>query len=229
MLSLIHKKRYFVLHAPLQTGKTSALLALRDLLNGGVHGRYRCVYVNVEAGQAAREGRAEAKRAMLSELEIDAEATLNDRLPASLWPGLLEPVGPAGVLRQLLARSVQANPVPLVLLIDEIDTLIGDTLIAVLRQLTSGSSTGKPGPQLLLQAFLQRIVKSGGRLAARVWLGRMRTDLLIVWPAGAPPDCTRRMVIECKVLRRSLDEPSAQGWKRRAPTWTAARPRKGIW
>ena len=31
---LIRDKRYFVLHAPRQTGKTSALLALRDLLNG---------------------------------------------------------------------------------------------------------------------------------------------------------------------------------------------------
>ena len=34
-LALIRDKRYFVLHAPRQTGKTSALLALRDLLNGG--------------------------------------------------------------------------------------------------------------------------------------------------------------------------------------------------
>ena len=50
---LIRDKRYFVLHAPRQTGKTSALLALRDLLNAEV--AYRCVYVNVEGGQAGRE------------------------------------------------------------------------------------------------------------------------------------------------------------------------------
>ena len=94
ILSLIADKRYFVLHAPRQTGKTSALLALRDLLNRGAHGRYRCVYVNVEAGQAARENRAEAMRAILSELEIEAEATLDDSLPANLWPRLLDRVGP---------------------------------------------------------------------------------------------------------------------------------------
>ena len=35
VLGLIRDERYFVLHAPRQTGKTSALLALRDLLNGG--------------------------------------------------------------------------------------------------------------------------------------------------------------------------------------------------
>ena len=138
VLSLIGDKRYFVLHAPRQTGKTSALLALRDLLNGGAHGRYRCVYVNVEAGQAARENRTEAMRAILSELELQAETTLDDRLPAELWPPLLERAGPAGVLRQMLARWAAADPTPLVLLIDEIDALVGDTLIAVLRQLRAG-------------------------------------------------------------------------------------------
>ena len=55
ILALIRKERYFVLHAPRQTGKTSALLALRDLLNGGSVGDYRCVYVNVELAQTARE------------------------------------------------------------------------------------------------------------------------------------------------------------------------------
>ena len=46
----VREKRYFVLHAPRQTGKTSVLLTLRDLLNA--EGAYRCVYVNVEGGQA---------------------------------------------------------------------------------------------------------------------------------------------------------------------------------
>ena len=38
LLDLVRDKTYFVLHAPRQTGKTSALLALRDLLNGGAAG-----------------------------------------------------------------------------------------------------------------------------------------------------------------------------------------------
>ena len=37
-LGLIRAERYFVLHAPRQTGKTSALIALRDLLNSGAAG-----------------------------------------------------------------------------------------------------------------------------------------------------------------------------------------------
>ena len=52
VLGLIWDKKYFVLHAPRQTGKTSALLALRDLLNGGGQGDFRCVYANVEGGTA---------------------------------------------------------------------------------------------------------------------------------------------------------------------------------
>ena len=39
-------------------------------------------------------------------------------------------------------------------------------------------------PQLLLQAFLQRVVNSGGRIEREYGLGRGRTDLLIVWPRG---------------------------------------------
>ncbi len=51
--ALIRDAKYFVLHAPRQTGKTSALLTLCDLLNA--QDTYRCVYVNVEGGQAARD------------------------------------------------------------------------------------------------------------------------------------------------------------------------------
>ena len=64
---------------------------------------------------------------------------------------------------------------------------------------------------MLLQAFLQRVVNSGGRVEREYGLGRMRTDLLILWPAGAPPDRARRMVIECKLLRHSLEETIRTG------------------
>jgi len=40
LLRLVRDKRYFVLHAPRQTGKTSALLALRDRLNADGHRKW---------------------------------------------------------------------------------------------------------------------------------------------------------------------------------------------
>ena len=62
------------------------------------------------------------------------------------------------------------------------------------------------GPQLLLQAFLQRVVNSGGRIEREYGLGRMRTDLLIVWPISDGGGRMQKAVIECKVLHRGLDD-----------------------
>ena len=136
LLGLVRDKRYFVLHAPRQTGKTSALLALRDLLNGD--GDYRCVYVTVEAAQASREDVAAGVRTVLAELGLQASVTVGDETLEAIWPRVLERVGPGQALREALLRWSMAAPRPLVLLIDEIDTLVGDTLLSVLRQLRAG-------------------------------------------------------------------------------------------
>ena len=61
------------------------------------------------------------------------------------------------------------------------------------------------GPQLLLQAFLQRIVNGGGRIEREYALGSRRTDLLIVWLPGR---------------FRGASEPAVSGARSR---WTAGR------
>ena len=137
LLRLIRDKQYFVLHAPRQTGKTSALIALRDLLNSGKAGDLRCVDVNVEVGQVARDDVLEGMRAILSSLSMSAEM-LGDSYLDSVWPDILAKAGPNNALRQALSRWCIANPTPLVLLVDEIDSLVGDTLLSVLRQLRAG-------------------------------------------------------------------------------------------
>ena len=135
---MIRTERYFVLHAPRQTGKTSALLALRDLLNSSGEGDHRCVYVNVEPAQAMREDVETAMRAILGALASSARATLDDGFLDGAWPGILAKHGPAGALGEALARWSEADAKPLVLLVDEIDALVGDTLLSVLRQLRAG-------------------------------------------------------------------------------------------
>ena len=132
VLGLIRDKKYFVLHAPRQTGKTSALLALRDLLNSGAQGDYRCVYANVEAGQAMRENVAEGMRTVMASL------TLGDDTLERVCRNAMNSAGPGGALSLTLSRWAAADRRPLVLLIDEIDALVGDTLLSVLRQLRSG-------------------------------------------------------------------------------------------
>ncbi len=133
ILELIADRRYFVLHAPRQTGKTSILLALQDRLNAG--GEYRCLYVNFEGGQAAGEDTASAMQTLLADLASRSLEVLNDDLPEQTMSEYLEKYGPHAALGRTLVRWSQASRLPLVLLIDEIDTLVGDTLISVLRQL----------------------------------------------------------------------------------------------
>ena len=138
VLGLIRDERYFVLHAPRQTGKTTMLLALRDLLNSGAEGDFRCVYVNVETAQAAREDVGAAMRAILVALARQERITLHASDLQTVWREALADAGPHEALQEALGRWAEADPSPLVLLIDEIDTLIGDTLLAVLRQLRAG-------------------------------------------------------------------------------------------
>ena len=135
LLRLVRDKRYFVLHAPRQTGKTSALLALRDRLNAD---GYRCVYVNVEVAQTAREDVERAMRAVLGRLASGARMTLGDEFLEGVYRDLAAKYVPDEVLLEALARWAEADARPLVLLIDEIDMLIGDSLLAVLRQLRTG-------------------------------------------------------------------------------------------
>ena len=155
LLGLVRGKRYFVLHAPRQTGKTSALIALRDYLNGGAAGDFRCVNVNVEVAQVARDDVARGIRAVLGSL-ADSAMLLGDDYPAGAWLDVLADMGPENALKGLLTRWCLANPTPLVLLVDEIDSLVGDTLLSVLRQLRAGYQRRPEG-------FPQSVVLCGVR------------------------------------------------------------------
>jgi hypothetical protein len=75
------------------------------------------------------------------------------------------------------------------------------------------------GPQLLLQAFLQRIINGGGRINREYGLGRKRTDLFIEWPIDQQQGYTgplQRVVIELKLLHKGLDKTLAEGLEQTA-------------
>lgn len=136
ILKLIEQEKYFVLHAPRQTGKTSCLLALMDYLNRGE--QYRALYANLEAAQGARENVGEAMRAIMSEISERARVHLKEEALKDLAAESYRDQGAHNSLNYILSRWAERSNKPLVLLIDEIDSLVGDSLISVLRQLRSG-------------------------------------------------------------------------------------------
>jgi len=154
ILSLISQKKYFVLHAPRQTGKTTCLLALMDYLNQ--RGDYHCLYFNVEVAQAAREDVQQGIKAILSEMAFMARNFLKEDYLEEIWVDTLEKSGGYNAFNEVLAQWASVSVKPLVLLIDEIDSLIGDTLISVLRQLRSGY-TKRP------ELFPQSVILCGVR------------------------------------------------------------------
>jgi hypothetical protein len=139
--ALIATQRYFVLHAPRQTGKTTSLLAMVKKINE--EGQYRCVYINVEPAQMARNDIDRGMRAILSELGQRMARSLGDPEPYEWFSSILEKDGALKALGTMLTRicTKSDSDKSLVLFIDEIDSLIGDTLVSVLRQLRGGYAT----------------------------------------------------------------------------------------
>jgi len=72
------------------------------------------------------------------------------------------------------------------------------------------------GPQLLIQAFLQRIINGGGRINREYGLGRGRTDLAIEWPINSEEGLygeIQRIIIELKIhhKKQKLESIIEQG------------------
>lgn len=136
IFALIRQQKYFVLHAPRQTGKTSCLFALMQHLNQS--GEYCCLYVNVEMAQSAREDVRRGIKTILSEIGSRARTFLEDSFLEEIWPEILTQQGEDAAINQTLTRWAEYSDRPVILLLDEIDSLVGDTLISVLRQLRAG-------------------------------------------------------------------------------------------
>jgi len=131
---LIQQRSYFVVHAPRQTGKTTAMLALAQQLTAT--GNYAAVMVSVEVGSAFNHDPGAAELAILGTWYN----TISIRLPNELQPPVKQwqKEEPGQRIRAFLQAWAKASPRPLVVLIDEIDSLQDETLISVLRQLRDG-------------------------------------------------------------------------------------------
>lgn len=130
---LIEEGRYFVVHAPRQTGKTTTVTALaREVTAAGGHAALR---ISIEAAGPLGEDIAAVELAVLDSIRQAADR----ELPAGLRPPHPWPDAALGKrLGQGLIDWAVACPLPLALLFDEIGTLQGNALVSVLRQLRSG-------------------------------------------------------------------------------------------
>ena len=119
---LIAQKRYFLLHAPRQTGKTSVLLEMMEALNA--QGRYHALYVNIEAAQTVRNDADKGMRIVCEAIAASARVYKVEPGLRAVVRALLAEDQPQGVLTQFLARWAELSEKPIVLFLDEVDALV---------------------------------------------------------------------------------------------------------
>ncbi|GAQ57628.1 ATP-binding protein [Streptomyces acidiscabies] len=135
----VDQGQYFVLHAPRQTGKTTALASLARELTAS--GRYTALHFSCENAEPAGEDVVWAEELVLQAIRYAAEIA---KFPVELAPPPVWPeAAPGARLQQGLKQWALSSPRPLVLFFDEIDALRGESLRSVLRQLRNGFTTGR--------------------------------------------------------------------------------------
>ena len=132
LINLISQRNYFVLHAPRQVGKTTAMISLAKELTAS--GQYTSVMLSLEVGAVFSHDPDAAENAILDEWQ-DA---IRFYLPAELQPSD-EIKGESGrQIGSFLGAWAQVSQRPLAVFLDEIDALSDETLVSVLRQIRSG-------------------------------------------------------------------------------------------
>lgn len=133
LLPFIERRNYYVIHAPRQSGKTTALRALAQELRDG--GRHAALHVSCESAARARRDPVQAGATLVQAIR---EAAAD--LPPPQRPQEETDNPQAGLLRVqvFLSRWARSCPRPIVLFLDEIDTLVDDALVSVLSQLRAG-------------------------------------------------------------------------------------------
>ncbi len=132
---LTETKAYFVIHAPRQTGKTTTTRLLAEALTA--EGKYAAVLASCKPGSVAgsdiERGVTAVTYALYHECCVQLEPELRPQTPEVLG-SLAAEVRFGEYLRQWCERC----PRPVVLFLDEVDSLVDDTLLSVLDQLHSG-------------------------------------------------------------------------------------------
>ncbi|MEU6730122.1 ATP-binding protein [Nonomuraea wenchangensis] len=162
---LIEMDRYFVLHAPRQTGKTTTLDALASELTA--EGDLAALTFSCERAKSAGDDYPAAESLLLDSLR---EAAALSGWPEELLPPDSPPqVTPGSRFGAQLSAWSRRCPRRVVLLLDEIDALQGNSMVSILSQLRDGHnkrSKGYPFPASVVLCGLRDVrdykVASGG-------------------------------------------------------------------
>jgi hypothetical protein len=170
---LIDEHKYFTLHAGRQTCKTTSLMWLERHLNDS--GRWRALWVDL---QTAREQPDPATALPLVVQLIDRALRLRHAELPRPDPAEIEAVlrEPATALLDYLSRLSALDERPLVLLLDEVDGLVGPAMVSFLTQLRDGyiarSQTPFPASVVLVgQRQVRDYIVGTEDRRALSWLG----------------------------------------------------------
>ena len=143
---LIAQENYFVIHAPRQTGKSTAMINLAKELTES--GQYVAVMLSVEVGAAFPHDPQLAQNSILNSWWNQIRFL---QLPLPNPSQIQRETGVSQLdLQTVLQAWSIASALPLVIFVDEIDALSDETLISVLRQFRSGYPNRPKGfPQSL--------------------------------------------------------------------------------
>ncbi len=119
-------------------------------------GDYCALYINVEAGQSKRDNEIEVVKGVLSAIQREAKHIFKNLKIEELYLKHLKTENFSEAITLMLSDLCNLLPRPLVLFIDEIDALVGDSLVSVLRQIRAGYA-GRP------ENFPQTIILCGVR------------------------------------------------------------------
>lgn len=135
VMELIEAQKFFTLHAGRQTGKTTSLMWLEKHYNAT--GRVRALWVDIETAREQPDPE-KAFRTVLNNLtwgfqRAHREVPHPDAAEVAALLG-----DPSTAIYSYLRRIAAADPRPLVLLIDEVDGLVGEAMVSFLTQLRQG-------------------------------------------------------------------------------------------
>ena len=131
IVELIENKYYFTMHAPRQSGKTTLLHSLMHKINA--ERENICLVFSLETAGYRSISVKDANENIVKAIIASAELFLEEQYRPKLSQELSY-----YSMKDFLAEWCIQLPKPLILLVDEIDSLYDDVLISVLRQFRDG-------------------------------------------------------------------------------------------